>query len=99
VNNASKNFTGNIFVSFVNHGDRDETIIIEDMAYKNAPFTISLGSNQNQHSKIINLKNSFNWYDISVKVKGYGSFGKRYAGRVETCNHTKSDPFMGRELG
>ena len=98
-NNASKKFTGNIFVSFINHSDRDETIIIEDMAYKNAPLTISLGSNQNQHSKIINLKNSFNWYDISVKIKGYGSFGKRYAGRVETGNHSKSDPFMGRELG
>lgn len=92
----SKKLTGNIIVSFANLNGGDQTIYIEDKAYKNAGRTILLNRNQTQKSEAINLKSSFNWYDISIKVKGNNLFEKRYAGRVETGSHSKSDPFMGR---
>ncbi|KAA9035478.1 hypothetical protein FW778_21195 [Ginsengibacter hankyongi] len=44
------------------------------------------------------LRDSFNWYDITVAIKGNSLFEKRYAGRVETCKPGKSDPFMGKQL-
>jgi phospholipase C len=42
-----------------------------------------------------NLEDSFSWYDITIKVKGHPDFEKRYAGRVETGKHGKTDPLMG----
>lgn len=45
---------------------------------------------------VLDLKNSFNWYDVSLKIKDNIHFEKRYAGRIETGDHSKSDPFMGR---
>jgi phospholipase C len=41
------------------------------------------------------LSGSYNWYDLIVKIKGFDLFEKRYAGRVETGAHSKSDPAMG----
>ncbi|HCN84226.1 MAG TPA: hypothetical protein DIT07_11495 [Sphingobacteriaceae bacterium] len=44
----------------------------------------------------LNLSKSYNWYDLSVKLKGYDQFDERFAGRVETGAITKTDPLMGR---
>ena len=43
----------------------------------------------------IDLSKSYNWYDLVIKITGIDSYEKRYAGRVETGAHSKSDPVMG----
>ncbi len=94
--NSPKKLTGNIVISFINHSSKDQKVNIHDMAYNYASHEILLGANQTQRSEVIHLKPSFNWHDVSIKVKDYAHFEKRYAGRVETGDHSKSDPLMGR---
>ena len=88
--------TGNIVLTFKNLNGGNHTLDIEDMSYKQAGKTITLDKNTLIKKEVFSLKNSFNWYDISVNVKGSSGFEKRYAGRVETGEHSKTDPFMGR---
>jgi phospholipase C len=45
---------------------------------------------------VLDLSKSYNWYDTSIKVNGKNTFEKRFAGRAETGEPGKSDPFMGR---
>jgi phospholipase C len=92
---AANKLTGNIALKLSNSGGKPYTIEITDHAYKT-----------NNHKKIItakahstlvlNLTKSHGWYDFSVKVNGNQSFEKRYAGRVETGQHSFSDPLMGK---
>ncbi|MDN5286826.1 MAG: phospholipase phosphocholine-specific [Mucilaginibacter sp.] len=92
---AANKLTGNIALKLANSGSKPYTIEITDHAYKT-----------NNHKKIItakahstlvlNLAKSHGWYDFSVKVNGSQSFEKRYAGRVETGQHSFSDPLMGK---
>jgi len=94
---SSNKLTGNIILLFKNESDDNLTIEISDNSYKNEKQSFVL--NKMDTKKIIlDLQKSFNWYDISVKVKGNNLFEKRFAGRVETGNNSKSDPFMGKEL-
>lgn len=58
----------------------------------------SPGARKPKNTIIIETHNNFGWYDFSVKCKGYDEFEKRYAGHVETGNHSKSDPAMGFPL-
>src|SRR5690606_1862826 len=46
----------------------------------------------------VNLKQSFGWYVVSLRAKGYPAFLKQYAGRVETGNESFTDPVMGRTV-
>jgi len=43
----------------------------------------------------IDTKDSFGWYDFSLKLNNFPIFVKRYAGRVEFGKPGKSDPQMG----
>lgn len=96
IKGSPQKLTGNIILSFKNLDKENHIIFIEDKAYKNEARTIVLDKYHLTQNEVINLNNSFNWYDVLVKVKGYDLFEKRYAGRVETGSHSKSDPFMGR---
>jgi len=73
---------------------RQYEITITDNAYRSKAKSIAL--TDKNASAILDLKFSYGWYDFSVKVKGYPSFEQRFAGRVETGEHSFSDPFMGR---
>ncbi len=92
---SPKRFTGNFILQFKNLGDKDHLIDISDNSYKNEGQSITLNKMETKEI-VLNLQKSFNWYDISIKIKGNNLFEKRYAGRVETGEHIKSDPFMGR---
>lgn len=88
--------TGNIELKLHNLSrSAHPTIEIVDNAYKTNHHTILVKAGATS-SLILNLNNSHNWYDFTVKVKGSGHFIKRYAGRVETGLQSFSDPFMGR---
>ncbi|MOA55401.1 Non-hemolytic phospholipase C precursor [compost metagenome] len=73
-------------------------MLIIDNAYKNQPIkkVIDVAATPESIAHIkLDLVQSYNWYDFSVKIEGFDVFEKRYAGRVETGNDSYSDPLMG----
>jgi phospholipase C len=90
--------TGNVLLWFTNNGTQAVVFEIKDNAYKTPAQTITIpaGKAKIKKSISVNTAKSFGWYDFSVKLKGNQQFERRYAGRVETGNATKTDPFMGR---
>ncbi|MES2651097.1 MAG: phospholipase C, phosphocholine-specific [Bacteroidota bacterium] len=89
--------TGNVLINLVNNGSKSLTFIIADKAYKAKEIHQEVPA-KNKAQVLINLEKSFNWYDISVKVKGNATFEERFAGRVETGLETKTDPLMGKVI-
>lgn len=92
---TGKQLTGNIELKLQNLSKAQHTIEIVDNAYKTNNHTHILKAG-GASALMLNLKNSHNWYDFTIKVKGNEHFMKRYAGRVETGLASFSDPFMGR---
>ncbi|MEO9022964.1 MAG: phospholipase C, phosphocholine-specific [Ginsengibacter sp.] len=92
---SPKKFSGNIMLLFKNGSDENHLIEISDNSYKNDVQSFVLNK-MDTKEVVLNLQKSFNWYDISLKIKENNQFERRYAGRVETGDHSKSDPFMGR---
>ncbi|MGZ3835738.1 MAG: phosphocholine-specific phospholipase C, partial [Mucilaginibacter sp.] len=90
----SNKITGNVELRFNNLSDQTQSIEIIDHAYKSNNHKKTLSA-KTITPMILNLEKSHHWYDFSVKVTGYRSFEKRYAGRVETGRPGYSDPFMG----
>lgn len=87
--------TGNIIVLIDNQSDRDQKIRINDSSYNTGAREI-LVEKKSKGEMLLDLRNSFNWYDIQVYVAENPVFYQRYAGRVETGAPSKTDPFMGR---
>lgn len=90
-----KRFTGNL-VLFLNNLDKQKayTIDIEEKTYKKGVRTIALKAGTVK-TLVLDMANSFHWYDVAVKVRGQALFEQRFAGRVEIGRHGKTDPFMG----
>ena len=97
VSNASAN-SGNIQLNLVNQSNQSLIVRVIDNTYKakEIELKISASATKNKELIILNLERSYGWYDFSVRVKGYTGFEKRYAGRVETGNNSKTDPAMGQ---
>jgi phospholipase C len=97
--------TGNISIHLTNLSAQEGlTLEITDHAYGAIPITKILKRNKISETPsaeilVLNLKNSFGWYDFSIKVKGNSVFEKRYAGHVETGKESVSDPYMGKLKG
>lgn len=49
-------------------------------------------------SLLIDLRNTHNWYDLSIKIAGLAYFEQRYAGKVETGKTGFTDPVMGKTV-
>jgi phospholipase C len=94
--NSPRKLSGNIIISLKNLSGKSQTMYIEYKAYQKGVRTISLDKSDAAITEILNLKKSFGWYDFTIKTKGYNSFEKRYAGRVETGRHSKTDPLIGK---
>lgn len=93
---AKNRYTGNVVVSLNNTDPMHSyTVQLIDNAYGASPESIQLARATPQ-SVTLNLSNSHHWYDFSVKVAGYDTFGQRYAGRVETGKAGFTDPLMGQ---
>lgn len=90
---ANKKPTGNIQFIIRNLSDKSITVEIKDNAYKGGSKTkkIAVGTTQ---KLTIDLRESFNWYDSSVRIVGNSIFETRFAGRVETGQEGVSDPAM-----
>ncbi|HXB63160.1 MAG TPA: phospholipase C, phosphocholine-specific [Acidobacteriaceae bacterium] len=91
-----KRLTGHIVLQLANTGSKPYAIEIVDHAYGAAPVRKRISGKE---VVVLNLEQSFGWYDFSVKVDGFADFEKRYAGHVETGRHSASDPFMGGTMG
>ncbi|MFA6247103.1 MAG: phospholipase C, phosphocholine-specific [Mucilaginibacter sp.] len=92
-----KKLTGNVVLTFWLIGTNTPiTVDVIDNAYKTGAkqLTIQQESFAPQTIKL-DLSKQHGWYDFSIRVKGYGDFEKRYAGRVETGSSSYSDPLMG----
>lgn len=94
--NASQ-LSGRLVLTFANGLPNPQTVIITDNAYKTANQTVIVQPGR-ESLAIINTAKSHGWYDFTFSVKGHPSYSKRYAGRIETGRHSKTDPFMGREI-
>ena len=85
---------GKLVLTITNHDKKVLTVAVADNSYK-GPVQERAVEPQRKVSVVMALDKSFNWYDVSVTVKGMGGFEERFAGRMETGNVTKTDPLMG----
>lgn len=93
--------TGDLTLTLTNADPgRAYTVQIIDNAYGTKPQTITLakaGGKGAEQTIEIDLKNSYNWYDVSVRITGHDRFEQRFAGRVETGKAGFTDPLIGGE--
>jgi phospholipase C len=97
---VGKKLNGNVTLTFwLTGGKTPLTVEVTDNAYKAATKQMIVQEESFAPQTItLNLAKSHGWYDFTIKVKGYASFQKRYAGRVETGSSSYSDPLMGRVI-
>ncbi|REA62619.1 phospholipase C, phosphocholine-specific [Dyadobacter luteus] len=86
--------TGNIVISIENRDTRSHQISVADNSYKTGTKTKTVPEG-GKLAVAFDLKNSYQWYDVSVKIAGFPGFEHRFAGHVETGAVTKTDPLMG----
>lgn len=67
---------------------------LTDNAYQQQQIDVSIGAKEMAKHVILDLKNSHNWYDFTVKAKGYPSFSQQFAGHVEHARESFTDPLM-----
>jgi phospholipase C len=89
--------TGNTTLKLTNHSDKAQTVTVTDHGYKTGDHKVPLKAGASA-SFALNLSKSHGWYDFSIRVEGFKSFAKRFAGRVETGKSSFSDPLMGKAL-
>lgn len=90
-----KKLSGNIVLKLTNNAKKKLKITIKDHAYKNPEKKVVLKKGAFEDVVIESAK-SYGWYDFSVLVEGDEQYERRFAGRVETGQASKTDPFMGR---
>ncbi len=94
---AGIELTGNILLNIGATGNPVQEIELTDNAYK-TPTRSQVLDAKKQTVLLLDLSNSYGWYDFTVRVKGQPLFERRYAGRVETGRDSKSDPAMGQVI-
>lgn len=84
---------GRLLVENTNNGSTIEISIHANAYQYGGPWTAKL-KEKADFRKTWTLKDSGNWYDFSIGIKGNSGYLRRFAGRVETSKHTISDPAM-----
>jgi len=95
----NKKLSGNIEIIIMNQSvDHSYAVEIKDNAYNNSYIKRSLskkGSGKDKVTIVFDCSKSYGWYDFTIKIDGAKEFEKRYAGRVETGEFSRTDPAMG----
>jgi phospholipase C len=95
----TKKLSGNIELRIINQSaDQSYSVELKDNAYNNSSSKRSLGkkgSGKDKATIVLDCSKSYGWYDFTVKIGGAKEFEKRYAGRVETGEFSRTDPAMG----
>ncbi|RXF67870.1 phosphocholine-specific phospholipase C [Arcticibacter tournemirensis] len=96
INDSKSKISQNLILNFKNKSSSESyRLEIEDKSYGAGKIAVVLPP-ASALDKVINLKKSSGWYDLSIKANGFSTFGKRYAGHVENGKGSISDPLMGR---
>ena len=88
---------GRVELEVRNEGAGECAISVKPLAYLGDDvwsFKLKRGQSRKKHWK---LDSSGNWYDFLVTSTGDASYTRRFAGRVETGEHSVSDPAMGQK--
>jgi len=86
---------GNVYAELMNGGDQPCTFTVTPRAYRqDGPWTVTVAGGA-QESLHWELADSGRWYDFEVKCDSDTAFVRRFAGRIETGEHSVSDPAMG----
>ena len=86
---------GNVYLDMKNTGTNAVKFTIRAKAYReDGPWTATVagGATAEQHWE---LADSGRWYDFAVTCDADPAYYRRFAGRVETGQHSVSDPAMG----
>ncbi|MEJ5056517.1 phosphocholine-specific phospholipase C [Sphingobacterium sp. MYb382] len=86
--------TGNLLFIVKNTNKSPKELIIEDKSYKKSPIRKTIAGNSQQEI-VVSLKDSFNWYDLQLRVNGNKEWSERFAGHIETIQVSTTDPLMG----
>lgn len=92
--NRLNQLSGNVVVKVTNRDSKTHAISLADNSYGSPVQTKTVAQGASV-TFVQKLDKSFNWYDLSVKLKDQADFEERFAGRVETGAVTKTDPLMG----
>jgi len=78
--------------------DTKQQIIVSivDNSYKRKP--INLVFEKGTHKQVIDIQDSFGWYDYSILIEEYQDFEQRFAGHIENGKTSITDPLMGRSV-
>ena len=87
----------NQLIELQNKDNRSLKVEINDLSYKTGKKVLDLPKGGTANL-VLNLQNSYQWYDFSVKVEGNDTFEKRYAGHIETGRESFTDPAMGKVI-
>ena len=88
---------GNVYAELINGGTKPCIFTVEARAYReDGPWTVTVapGAHESLHWE---LAGSGRWYDFEVSCSADAAFRRRFAGRVETGEHSVSDPAMGEQ--
>lgn len=92
---VTKKVTGNIVLSITAPAPAGALKLdIVDNAYKKDAVAREIGAGAGANI-VLDLQGSYGWYDVTIRVRGFDHFERRYAGRVETGRESVSDPCMG----
>ncbi|RZM21485.1 MAG: DUF756 domain-containing protein, partial [Pedobacter sp.] len=90
--------TGNVIIHVKRNGNGNNEplkFILTDNAYGGKAKSIVLPAGKTELSTIIDLTNSRNWYDFTVRMDGNKNYAQQYAGHVECQKTGFTDPLMG----
>lgn len=88
--------TGNIVLNIVNTGSKLIQIVVNDLNYKKGLLAKKDIKANSTERIVIDLQNSYGWYDFAVTCPTSDTFSQRFAGRVETGKESITDPLINR---
>ncbi|CAN5171374.1 phospholipase C, phosphocholine-specific [soil metagenome] len=87
---------GNVAIRIKNQDPNQTfTLVVSDHAYGQGVQQKSVAPLKEENISIA-TKESYGWYDFSVKLDNFSLFEQRYGGRVEFGKPSQSDPQMGK---
>lgn len=93
----TKRLTGNVVIKLTNKSKSEKTVIVSDNSYKKEAVHRKLSAGSSVDI-VMDLKDSHQWYDLSVRLADDAYWSERFAGHVETGEISKTDPLMGGEV-
>ena len=86
--------TGNVLLQIENQSDAVREVRIKDVSYKRGEQVLRIAAHS-QRVLVLDLKASYQWYDIQLEVAGFSDWMEHFAGHIEVGQVSKTDPLMG----